>query len=341
MRYDQTIDFMNRLIDEEVMPGVSYAFIEATTIEKGLLGKKQVYPNTLELEEDTLYDMASLTKMIGTNSILLQLLENKQIEIDTPLNHYLPEWKDERVTIRHLLTHTSDINPYIPKRDQLNKRELRDAILSLKPGDRIGENVVYTDTGTILLGFMIEKLYRGKKIQEVMKDEVLTPLGMTDSCFLVEEPSKVAPTEVTTKRGVIKGSVHDPKAYVLGSSCGSAGLFSTLDDSIRFAQMMLHKGMLENGKRLFREETILGLLSDYTPNQSGKRSLGWDLIENGPEQPLSLYHTGYTGTFMILDIINKSAFIFLSNRVHPVDNKDHYLIKRECLIDIYQKEKTK
>lgn len=335
--YEQTICYMEQLVDNKKIPGISYAFLVSQQIIKGKIGLKQEIPDVEEIDNSVLYDMASLTKMICTNTVILKLIEAKKISIDEPLNFYLPEFEDKKVTIRQLLTHTSGINPYIKNRNILNQKELKQAILKLHSDETRGSIVKYTDTGTILLGFLIEEIY-GVTLHEVFQKEVLDPLKMTDSYFSKFDKKRAAPTELTTTRGLIKGEVHDPKAFVLKEHCGSAGLFSTLDDTIKFTQMMLEKGKV-NHSIFLKEKTITSLEQDYTNGNEKIRSLGWDLIETN--QNNLLYHTGYTGTFIIIDLTKQEAFIFLSNRVHPVDNREEYIELRDHLIEIYLNETTK
>lgn len=335
--FEQTICYMEQLVDKKKVPGISYAFVTSEKVLKGKIGVKQQIPDIEEIDESTLYDMASLTKMICTNTVILKLIELNKLSIDQPLNYYLPEFEDKQVTIRHLLTHTSGINPYIKNRNNLNQKDLKQAILKLHSDETRGSHVKYTDTGTILLGFLIEKIYE-KDLHDVFQKEVLTPLKMTDSFFTGFDKKRAAPTEITATRGLIKGEVHDPKAFVLKEHCGSAGLFSTLDDTIKFTQMMLNKGKV--GHDIFlNEKTITNLEQDYTNGNPKARSLGWDLIETN--QNNLLYHTGYTGTFIMIDLKKREAFIFLSNRVHPTDNREEYIELRDHLIEIYLNETTK
>ncbi len=333
--YQQTKSFMQKIVDNKQIPGISYAFIEGDYLDLAQMGWKQTYPELVELEEDTLYDMASLTKVICTNTVILKLIEAKKIKIDEPLNIYLSGFLDKRVTIKELLTHTSGINPFIPNRNELSKKELKEAILTLNSDSSRGQVVTYTDIGTILLGFLIEKMY-AKPVQDVFMDEVIEPLDMKKSGFKNFEKKKAAPTENRKDRGLVQGEVHDPKAFVLGENCGSAGLFSTLSDTITFVEMMLRKGQHKN-KTFLKSESIDLLSDNYTKNCERTRSLGWDLISY--EEKFLLYHTGYTGTFIIMDLKIQGAFIFLSNRVHPEDKREEYLAIRDELVAIYLAEK--
>lgn len=333
-----TTKLMLDYLEQGVYPGTSFAFIQNGKTHYETHGYAQLQPQR-KLTPETLFDMASLTKMIATNSLILQLVESKKLSIDQPLKTYLPEFNDSIVTIRHLLTHTSAINPYIPNRAQLDSSALKQAILALTADDHIGQKVAYTDTGTILLGFLLEAIYH-KPLHTLFVERVLRPLQMTHSTFR-PTTEEVAATEVHPQRGIICGQVHDPKAFVLKEHCGSAGLFSTIGDSLLFAQMILSGGLTVTGQRFLAEATIDSLFADWTPTGSLQRSLGWDLKETADElrRPL-LFHTGYTGTFMLLDKQAQSAFIFLSNRVHPVDNRVNYLEKRDHILEVYLQEKA-
>lgn len=336
--YEKTIDSIRLLIKDGIIPGASFSFINQNETMRHYMGNKQMAPYIERLKEETLYDMASLTKVIGTNTVLLKMKEEGLIDWDDALSQHLPEWQDTTVTLRHLLTHTSDINPFIPRRNELSKSELRQAVLSLSSGDKRGLEVVYTDIGTVLLGFMIEHSYQ-QPVQKVIEEQVLIPLGMKNSTFSPSNPKDVAPTEYRKDRGMIQGEVHDPKAFILQETCGSAGLFSTLCDTEKFVQMMLQQGKTEETFYL-KASTIMSLLQDYTPLGNQGRSLGWDIKYNNHNGVPMLFHTGYTGTFILMDIVNREAFIFLSNRVHPMDNRIEYLEKRDEMISIYLNEKT-
>lgn len=335
--YPITTELILDYLHAGVYPGVSFAFIKQGQIEHATFGYAQLEPKRL-LTPETLFDMASLTKMIATNSLILHLIETQVIEIDHPLQTYLPSFSDSAVTIRHLLTHTSTINPYIKNRDTLGAVDLKKELLALQSGPEIGQKVAYTDTGTILLGFMLEELY-DLPLHSLFQQQVLAPLQMNASTFK-PPANRSAATERHPLRGLICGEVHDPKAFVLGEHCGSAGLFSTIGDSIIFAEMLLAGGVTRTGDRFLKEETVDSLFTDWTPTGTLKRSLGWDLkTSHDTLQPL-LFHTGYTGTFMIIDKFQQEAFIFLSNRVHPVDNRDYYLEKRDQLLEVYLDEQA-
>lgn len=338
LMYPKTQEFIEKLIVEKAIPGANYGFIKNDTLRTYSVGLSQIVPTQEDLTLQHQYDVASLTKVIGTTTLILQLWEKGIIDIYQPLHTYYPEFKDTSITILELLTHTSDVQAYIENRDALSQTELKAALLLLKPGAGKGRVMQYTDTGSLLLGFYLEAYYQ-QPIQLLITEKVLQPIGMTHSTFTPEPNPLIAPTEQHPKRGLIKGQVHDPKAFTLGENCGSAGLFSTIEDCLAFCQMILNGGESPTGKRLLNSQTIATLYHDWTKEQQFMRSLGWDLLPGKTAEHPLLYHTGYTGTFMIIDSENQEAFVFLSNRVHPVDNREDYLKNRNELIDLYLNEK--
>lgn len=325
--YPKTQAKIQEYLKEKVFPGVCYAIIDQEKVIHKHFGYASVIPKKRVMTEDTLFDVASLTKVVCTTTMILKLMEQGVIEIDQPLKQYLPAFGDGSITLRHLLTHTADIVTYIPNRDQLNQQELMQAYLTLKAGDNLGKVVKYTDAGTILLGFMLEEIFQ-KPVTTIFKEEILEPLEMLNSQFPpLDTHYSIASTEDT-----LCGQTHDPKARVLAEHAGNAGLFTNLADLLKFTQMYLNEGRLPDGRTFLQRETIAQLYQDQTPNKEGRRSLGWDLRYG------FLFHTGYTGTFLCINRKLQQAFVFLSNRVHPYDFRQEYLAKRDELIAIYLKE---
>lgn len=336
MMYKKTKQKIEELMNEGIFPGVSFSFIREDKSEDHTFGNAQIIPTVEPLKQSQLFDVASLTKVICTTTVILQLIETGMLELDTPVHKYFSAIEDRRLTIRHLLTHTSDIQSYIENRDNLAKDQLRAAYLQVRSGDNLGKKVAYTDTGTILLGFLLEELL-GKELIEIFKERVLEPLDMTASAFLPRDFSQIVPTENHPIRGLIRGQTHDPKAFVLAEHAGNAGLFTNLTDLKKFTTMYLNEGEYRKN-RLLKKSTIYSLLLDQTPDKKGQRSLGWDLKKDSTGHSL-LFHTGYTGTFLLIDPIQKTGFVFLSNRIHPVDNRAKYMEKRDELIQVYLSEK--
>lgn len=335
--YPKTRELIEEFQKEGVFPGTVYGFMEGDKVENHVLGLAQVVPEKVTMQEEMLFDVASLTKVVCTTTVVLKLMEAGRLRVDEPLHHYLPEFVNNTITLRHLLTHTSDIQTYIPHRDTLNQEELRQAYYKLEPGDQLGKKIQYTDAGTILLAFMLEKIYQKPAI-EIFRDEVLTPLGMISSTFLPGARPDVVPTAEIPGIGFLKGVTHDPKARVLAEHAGNAGLFTNIADLEKFARMLLNSGE-SGGKQFLQASTVGSLLQNWTLAGEGNRSLGWKLLTNLADTHPILSHTGYTGTFLMIDVVDQSAFIFLSNRVHLEDRRRFYIERRNAIIETYLREK--
>ena len=322
------LDKIQNLVTAQIVPGVSYAYLNHQQITKGTKGVNTCQPQITALPSNPLYDLASLTKVIGTTTVLLHLIEQEKLSYDTPIKQWLPTFCDSRVTLRHLMTHTSGIQGYIPHRDYLDASELVQALLQLPVTSDFEKVIKYTDTGLILAGLIIEKIYE-LPVQTVIEQVVLHPLDLKSATF---SPIKDNCVVTTTRRGRhLQGIVQDPKAQQLGKHCGSAGLFASLDDLIRFSQFML--GQLTIPAAPLKRNTIKNLYQSFTKIEPG-RSFGWDLKWNQNQEPV-LYHTGYTGNFIALDWQQQRGLIVLSNRVHPYNDNQRFLAARQAIMELF------
>ena len=270
----------------------------------------------------TIYDLASLTKAVGTTTALMILYDEGRIALDARVVEYLPAftggWKDS-ITIRQLLTHRSGLPA---SRDlwklATNPQEARlgviDAVLQCRPGVCYD----YSDLGMVLLGMVIENV-TGVGLDHYLHQRIFEPLGMTSTFFRPVDSvrARIAPTDVTPPRGYpLRGEVADENAYALGGIAGHAGLFSTASDISVFAQMMLNGGQY-NGVRIVADSTI----ALFTRRAAGTRALGWDTADGdgGSGSYLSgnsYGHTGYTGTSLWIDPDREMFVVLLTNRVH-------------------------
>lgn len=257
-------------------------------------------------QADLIYDLASVSKVVGVGTIMIFLLNRGQVELDKPLNTYYPAFHSNQVTIRDLLTHHSGIDPFIANRDQLTAQELTAAINQIKVNK--DKPFLYTDINFILLGFLIENLY-GQDLATVFEEEIFRPWQMTSTTF---GPVLDA---VPTVKGISDGLVHDPKAKILKEHAGSAGLFSNLTDLERFLDHYL------------QDDFASQLTQNYSLG-SKERSLAWDL------QGDWLLHTGYTGTFILFNRKENKAAIFLTNRTYEKDEREQWILDRNELIEV-------
>ena len=273
-------------------------------------------------DDRTIWDMASLTKVVGMTSAVMQLVERGVVDLDAPVQRYLPEWTGlgrSGVTLRHLITHTSGL-PAFRRYDTLTTNaDSITALLLAEPLDTVpGVRVVYSDIGAYLAGRVVERV-SGQSLDRYVEEHIFRPLDMRDTRYRPppELLARIAPTEIDTIRGKIRGTVHDPRAFYLGGVSAHAGLFSSAHDLTRFARMYLNGGALD-GTRVFRQETI----DLFTARQVADRALGWQK-PSGTNSAGSLMseqafgHTGFTGTSIWIDPAQDVFIILLSNRVNP------------------------
>ncbi|KRL08379.1 serine hydrolase domain-containing protein [Liquorilactobacillus hordei] len=330
---ERTTKLLHELVSDGIVPGVSYTMLHNEEEQKEIFGNRQLEPVVKKLIPELKYDVASLTKVVGTTTVILKLVDEGRLAFDDKVIKYLPGFFDARVTIRHLLTHTSGITGYIKNRNELNAKQLLEALYTLHVGPTFENEVVYTDIGMIFLGLIIEKLY-AKPVQRVITEIVLEPLKLENSTFTPLQ-SECVPTELTKKRGLIQGIVHDPKANILREHCGSAGLFMSMEDLVKFSRWLLSEG---SRKKFFKTDMVNKLFKDQTPTHNLGRTYGWDLRYNQSNDPC-IYHTGYTGTFILIDKKKQDALIVLTNRIHPHAPNNEFLLRRDQIITEYLSEK--
>ncbi len=297
-------------------------------------GNRALEPKAERMTEDTIFDAASLTKVVAGTPAIMLLVERGQVKLDAPVATYIPDFKGdgkEVITVRQLLNHTSGLRPDIDTRPAW---EGYDTAIRMACTEKLrappGTVFRYSDINFFLLGHIVRQV-AGMGLEQFVAREVYEPLGMKDTGFL-PPPAKLARIAPTQQTGVemLRGTVHDPTARFMGGVAGHAGLFTTAADLARYARMLLHGGTLD-GARVFKPETVALMTRVQTPEQiEARRGLGWD-IDSGYSRPRgavfpigSYGHTGFTGTALWIDPFSKTFWILLSNRVHP-DGKGNVL----------------
>lgn len=293
-------------------------------------------------DANTLWDLASLTKVVGMTSAMMQLVEQGRVDLHAPVQRYLPEWtgtNKERVTVRHLITHQSGL-PAFKQYYKLNVSP--DSTLRLffqTPLDALpGVRMVYSDIGAILLGKIVERV-SGERLDAYLARHVFGPLGMHDTRF---RPSaallpRIAPTERDPWRGRhLRGEVHDENAFALGGISGHAGLFSTAHDLDRLARVYLNGGSLD-GARLATAETIRRFTT-VADSSFSSRGLGWDTPSANSSGGHYLArpafgHTGYTGTSLWIAPQHDLYVLLLTNRVNPTREHSRIAPARVAVAD--------
>lgn len=269
----------------------------------------------------TLYDLASLTKVIATTTMAMILVDEGKLDLDRPVRKFLPGFQGpekDAVTVRHLLTHSSGLPAVAPLFKEIRGREaylerVQAMDLEYPPGSRS----TYSDLGVILLGEILERV-AGQPLETFTRERIFEPLEMRDTLFRppADMRSRVAPTEQDPWRGrMVQGEVHDENAFAMGGVAPHAGLFGTASDLARFAQMLLDGGIVS------RETIALFTRRAGIPNSD--RALGWDTKSAQGSSAGTLFsassfgHTGFTGTSMWIDPERQLYVILLTNRVHP------------------------
>ncbi|PWU23802.1 MAG: serine hydrolase, partial [Candidatus Rokuibacteriota bacterium] len=289
-------------------------------------GSRALVPAAEAMTIDTIFDLASVTKVVATTPAVLLLWEQGRLQLDAPLGRYLKEFAGspfQSVTVRGLLTHTAGF-PAGPPGDA-PARGFPEAARIIAHGGLIaspGATFLYSDTGFILLGELVRRV-SGAPLDRFVEKELYGPLGMKHTTFRPPESwrSRIAPTEIVAGRIPLRGVVHDGNARLLRGVAGHAGVFSTADDLARFCRMLLGGGMLD-GRRYLKEATVRAM---FTPHVVGEttRGLGWDMASPysttlGPFFPIgAVGHTGFTGPAIWMDPASQSYLIILTNRGHP------------------------
>lgn len=271
---------------------------------------------------NTLYDMASLTKIIGTTMVAYHFIEKGLIRLDDTLNTFypgtLPDKRD--ITIRQIMTHSSGMPAHFyVSFEAATPAQAAEAILAHPLSYPTGSEVEYSCMGFILLAKILEKI-GGKPIDELAKELVFDPLGMANTTYAVKTDNVASTEYVAEEGGCLKGIVHDENARFMKGISGNAGIFSDLKDMERFALMLLNDGVLD-GKRYLSKAMLHTALKNYTPGKSENRGIGMKLGLGGFMGDLtsdSAYgHTGFTGTSLVVDPEMGIYVVLLANRVHP------------------------
>jgi uncharacterized protein YbbC (DUF1343 family)/CubicO group peptidase (beta-lactamase class C family) len=304
---------------------------------KRAFGNRAVKPAVEPMTVDTIFDLASLTKVVATTTAVMLLVEDGRLRLsDRVADHVsgFERYGKDRITIRHLLTHTSGLRPDLDLEERFDgpAEGIRRAVEEV-PVAQPNERVIYSDINFFLLGHIVEQIAH-QTLDAFLKARVFEPLGMRDTGFLPAATlrSRIAPTESceplawpceTPAAVMLRGVVHDPTARRMGGYAGHAGLFGTADDLAVFARMLLAGGRL-NGERILSPLAVARMTRRATPESlAAARGLGWDIdsplsSNRGELFPIGSFgHTGFTGTSMWMDPASKTFVIFLSNRVHP------------------------
>jgi CubicO group peptidase (beta-lactamase class C family) len=334
-----TTALLEQAVRDRVFPGCAFAVLagrDALTTENvaQAVGRFTYEPDSLAVKPSTVFDLASLTKVLATTAAVMRFHDRRLLALDVPLTDWLPEFADSdrfdarrsRVTLRMLLDHSSGLPGYVRLFESANDRLAMIAAalrqpLTADPGTR----AEYSDIGFIILGYLVEKI-AGEGLDSFCQREIFAPLGMNTSGFCPDQTlrTSIPPTEhdCSLRHRVIQGEVHDENASVMGGVAGHAGLFSSALDLLRLAACILADGVTPSGIQLFSAQTVAQFAEHAKQPPGTSRALGWDT----PSAPSSsgnffsrrsIGHLGFTGTSLWIDLDAGVAVTLLTNRTWP------------------------
>ena len=317
---------VQRGVDEHAFPAaVVEVGTSAAVLWREAFGRLDADPESAPTQQDTLFDLASLTKVLATTNLVMRLVERGTLALQHPVARWIPAWRGrdrEDVTLRSLLTHSSGLTAWLPfYRDYTGRQEFEHAICSLPLEYVPDTQSIYSDLGFMLLGFILEDA--GEQLFASQSEQLLSEL--TAAPLMFNPPAAlrpgIAPTENDPWRGRrLIGEVHDENCWALGGAAGHAGLFGTAQAVGDVARTVL--ASLEGiDARLARADTVRQFVSRFSSG-TGSRALGWDTMlptsSCGTKMSATAFgHTGFTGTTLWIDPERKGYVVFLTNRVNP------------------------
>lgn len=332
---------INQAIEDKVFPGATLIIGDQyEIIYSKAYGRYTYASDSKPVSIYTIYDLASLTKVVATTTAIMKLYEENKLSLDDKVVTYFPEFNNngkEKITIRNLLLHNSGLQDLIRFYQLYSTRDQAiDAIFQSALVYETGTKFLYSDLNAILLGMLVEKI-SGLPLDEYCKQNIFQPLNMYYTVFNPDSDLRefIAPTEFDSywRNRLLHGEVHDESASFLGGVSGNAGLFSNAPDLYKFMRMMLNKGKLIDTDVIYlKEETINTFTQRYDEPYPNTRALGWDTkpIPTKHSPPCgeffsdnSFGHTGFTGTSIWCDRDKNLIVIFLTNRVYPTRNNNH------------------
>lgn len=354
VRFRNVFELIEKSIAERAFPGAVLAVGDAgDLVALRSFGGFDYSADSTRVDPDTIYDLASVSKVIGTTTAAAILYEQKKLLLDIPVVRYVPEFgaspDHEQITVRQLLTHTSGLLGYeklFLEPDVRDRFAILERIYNMPLKHRTGEKFEYSDFGMILMGELIERV-AGIPLNEFLRRHVFVPLDMSETFYTPAKAflPRIPPTEQDDilRHRLMRGEVHDEHAWLMGGVSGHAGMFSTAGNIAAFAQMLLNGGFY-GGRRILRRSTV----DEFTARQPGPegstRAIGWDTPYPPPPppktsssgtlfSPASFGHTGFTGTSIWIDPEKELFVVLLTNRVHPTRENPLILQVRPAVHD--------
>lgn len=345
-RFSRSVELVERAVTEGVVPSAALAIgTRGKVYVREVFGNARTEGGTVPASLDTRYDLASMTKLVATTMIALRLIEEGRLCLSDTLGQFFQGTGDRsEITVRQLMLHSSGLSPWIPLSEvAASPEDAVRAILESQPVCQPGEQVHYSCLGFILLGKILEQT-GGAPLDELARKYVFEPLSMTATGYC-PKAGPFAATERMANQSVLEGIVHDENARFLGGIAGNAGVFSTLDDCVKFATMLSRSGEIDGGRFLSRAMFEVAV-RNYTPGLLEHRGLGFQLPFPGsffgdlfPASAIG--HTGFTGTSFAVDPQSGLYVVLLTNRVHPSRENTRLFRVRRLLHNSVQAEFTR
>ncbi|MGH7247748.1 MAG: serine hydrolase domain-containing protein, partial [Pseudomonadota bacterium] len=327
-RFREAFDAVKKWIGEGAFPGATLAIGQhGSLIALKAFGRTEYGADSPPMRTGEIFDLASISKVIGTTSAAAILYQRKKLLLDAPVVKYVPEFagtpEHDQVTIRELLTHSSGIpTPGLMYKKAADKQGILKQIYTVPLATPPGKHFKYRDPNFILLGDAIERI-SGQPLNVFLQANVFGPLGMTSTEYRpsAELRGRIAPTEFDRilRHRVVQGEVHDENCYTMGGVCGHAGLFSSARDLAVYAQMILNGGTYGH-RRILKKRTVELFTSRQNLPPGSSRALGWDTpapasFAGDLASPHAVLHTGFTGGSVYIDFDRDAFIILLTNRV--------------------------
>lgn len=314
---------INSAIQDSIFPGATILIgNENEILYKNAYGHFTYEPSSPKIENNTLFDLASVTKAFGTTFCVMKLVDEEKLDIEKPVAFYLPEFaanNKDKIKVTDLMIHESGLQPYYTPKENEERDSILAAIKALKLNYETGLKTVYSCLNFVTTMMVVESII-DEPMYKFYTDNFTSPLGMCRTLFTPNDETKKLCDPTTPD---LQGVVHDPLARGLKGLSGNAGLFSTTEDLSKLCQLLLNKGVY-NDKRYLSEEIVTYFTKRYSPKSS--RAIGFDTRSEGGGASSGQYfspgtfgHLGYTGTSIWIDPVHKIYAIFLTNRVYPDD----------------------
>jgi len=339
----ETIKAIDMIISEAIkdqrIPGAVIWLEQKARFYHQSYGNRNMIPAPKPMEKATIFDAASLTKVVATTTCIMILMERGKLKLDDPVGKHIREFSvpaKNGITIHHLLTHTSGLPPILPRKPAWSGYATGIRLATgLETRAKPGEKYRYSDVNFILLGEIVRRL-SGKSLKQFAREEVFEPLGMRHTGFVLHPSAYPRAAPTTREKGVLlQGIVHDPGARAMGGIAGHAGMFTTAPDLARFCRMVTGGGAL--GKvRILSAAAVkkMGSIQTLPARHKVKRGLGWDIetpfsSSKTPPPNHSFGHTGWTGGSIWIHPASGSFLILLSNRNHPFERRSIRSLREE------------